>query len=127
MERFPDSEYSHISLGLSTPVLNLLDGLVVVLLVDVHADNVASQGRILQGHLLSNSVSSAGDQDDLVLHGDRFLALDGPEHALEEMVRELGDHDDEVNDQLEDLAKIDSIFVTAEWTESDWGLGGLIG
>lgn len=103
--------YLHVSLSFASAALNLLDGVVVVLLVDVHAHNVRSQGSILQRQLLSNSVSTASDQDRLVLHGHGLLALDRQVDALDEVVGELRKHHDQVHDQLQDLRHGNSIFL----------------
>lgn len=95
--------YLHVARGLTATRFDLADRLLVRLVVDVDAHNVAAQRRILQGQLLADAVARARDQDDLVLDGDRLAAPYEDVQALDQVVHELDVHNDDVHNQLENV------------------------
>lgn len=90
--------------------LDLGDGFIVVLLVDIHTNDIASESRILKRQFPTDTVTTAGNEDDLVLDRNRLLALNRQVDTLKEAVRELGEHHKNIDDQLEHLCHGNAII-----------------
>ena len=77
-----------VSECLSALCLDLLDGLLVQLFIDIPADDGSTQRRVLERQFLSHSMTGTGDQDDIARDISFFsskLCDDGLEGGVPEL------------------------------------------
>jgi len=108
---------AHISVGLASIRLDLLDGLVVGLLVNIPAQDGGTQLGILQGHLLAHSVASSGDQDHLAVDLLEGRRSEESHDGLEDGDPELDDQQHDVHHQQDDIVDVIAVGIAIVSTE----------
>lgn len=104
---------ANVAKGLATIVLDLLDGLVIGLLIDIPAENGGAQLGVLQCHLLAHAVASAGDQDHLAIDIIERRRAEKSNDSFRNGEPEFDDQHHDVNHQQDNVVDVIAVGVAA--------------